>query len=120
MGIFDNNNLIQLLTNYLKTQFEIIKLDIQDKIEELLLRIFKYVLAALSIGITLLFLLLGVAAILNEYLHSNYWGFFIVAGIAFLLMLFVLLSIKKSQSSEEVIEDFEPEITVSEIKKDEQ
>jgi hypothetical protein len=97
MGIFDNNNLIDLLSNYLKTQFEIIKLDIQDKIEELLVRVFKYVLIALSIGMAFLFLLLGVAALLNEYLQSNYWGFFIVAGLAFFLMLILLLSIKKSQ-----------------------
>lgn len=120
MGIFDNNNLINLITNYLKTQFEIIKLDIQDKIEELLVRIFKYILTALSIGITLLFLLLGLAALLNEYLQSNYWGFFIVAGVSLLLMIILLLSIKKSQSIEPLSEEVEQKLDMTEIEQDEQ
>ncbi len=120
MGIFDNNNLINLLTNYLKTQFEIIKLDIQDKIEELLVRIFKYILTALSIGITVLFLLLGIAAFLNDYLHSSYWGFFIVAGVAFVWMLILLLTLKKSPSIEELPDNFETDGTSTELDKDEQ
>ncbi|MHA8065238.1 phage holin family protein [Aquirufa sp. ROCK2-A2] len=96
MGIFDNSGILNLLTNYLKTQFEIIKIDIQDKIEELLIRIFNYFLAALSIGITFLFVLMGLAAWLNDYLQSTFLGFFIVAGIAFVASVLLLLTIKKS------------------------
>jgi membrane protein implicated in regulation of membrane protease activity len=95
MGIFDNNGILSLLTNYLKTQFEIIKLDIQDKIEELLVRIFKMLLTAFSIGITFLFLLMGIAAYLNEYLKSAYLGYFAVAAFAFLIALVLLITLKK-------------------------
>ncbi len=98
MGMFDNNGIVNLLTNYLKTQFEIIKIDIQDKIEELLMRIFNYFLAALSIGITFLFVLMGVAAWLNNYLKSSFWGYFIVAGIALLATFILLLMINKSKN----------------------
>ncbi len=56
MGFFENNRLIELITNYLKTQFEIIKLDIQEKLEEILVRIFKLVLVAAGFAITLFFL----------------------------------------------------------------
>jgi len=55
MGLFDNNRLIDLLSNYLKTQFEIIKLDVQEKLEELLARIFKFILIAFALGITSIF-----------------------------------------------------------------
>jgi hypothetical protein len=95
MGIFDNNGILSLLTNYLKTQFEIIKLDIQDKIEELLVRIFKMFLTAFSIGITFLFLLMGIAGYLNEYLESAYLGYFAVAAFAFLIALVLLITLKK-------------------------
>jgi hypothetical protein len=95
MGIFDNNGILSLLTNYLKTQFEIIKLDIQDKIEELLVRIFKMFLTAFSIGITFLFLLMGIAGYLNEYLESAYLGYFAVAAFAFLIALILLITLKK-------------------------
>jgi hypothetical protein len=36
MGFFDNNGLVDLLKNYLKTQFELVKLDIQERLEALL------------------------------------------------------------------------------------
>jgi predicted PurR-regulated permease PerM len=98
MGMFDNDGIVNLLTNYLKTQFEIIKIDIQDKIEELLLRIFNYFLAALSIGITFLFVLMGIAAWLNDYLKSAFWGYFIVAAIALLATFILLFMINKSKN----------------------
>lgn len=107
MGIFDNSGILNLLTNYLKTQFEIIKIDIQDKIEELLIRIFNYFLAALSIGITFLFVLMGLAAWLNDYLQSTFLGFFIVAGIAFVASVLLLLTIKKSTKHIEETSEYE-------------
>ena len=66
MGFFENNRLIELITDYLKTQFEIIKLDIQEKLEEILVRIFKLVLVAAGFAITLFFLLLGGSEWINQ------------------------------------------------------
>jgi uncharacterized membrane protein len=94
MGFFENNRLVELITDYLKTQFEIIKLDIQEKLEEIFIRIFKLFLVATGFGITLFFLLLGGSEWINEALESHFAGYFIVALIIGLASLFLFLSLK--------------------------
>jgi len=59
MGIFDNSKLVDLVTKYIKTQLELVKLDIQERLEELLSRIFKFILAAFAFGITLFIFTVG-------------------------------------------------------------
>ena len=100
MGLFDNNRLIELVTNYIKTQLELIKLDIQEKLEDLLSRLFKFMLASFAIVITLIFLLLGMANFLNSYLQSSYLGYFSVAGVLFLISLLIIYSMKIPEKNE--------------------
>ena len=95
MGIFDNSKLIDLVTKYIKTQLELVKLDIQERLEELLSRIFKFILAAFAVGITLLFLLLGLANFLNDYFESSFIGYMSVSGIALVISLFIIYSLNK-------------------------
>ena len=95
MGIFDNSKLVDLVTKYIKTQLELVKLDIQERLEELLSRIFKFILAAFAVGITLLFLLLGLANLLNDYFGSSYVGYMSVSGIALIISLFIIYSLNK-------------------------
>lgn len=97
MGIFDNSKLVDLFTKYIKTQFELVKLDIQERLEELLSRIFKFILAAFAAGITLLFLLLGLANFLNDYFKSSYTGYISVSGIALIISLFIIYSLNKKK-----------------------
>lgn len=99
MGLFDNNRLIDLLSNYLKTQFEIIKLDVQEKLEELLARIFKFILIAFALGITSIFFLLGLANWMNEITHSLFIGYFAVAVLALVISLILLLTMKKKEET---------------------
>ena len=101
MGFFENNRLVELITNYLKTQFEIIKLDIQEKLEEIFIRIFKLFLVATGFGITLFFLLLGGSEWINEALESRFIGYFIVAMIIGLASLFLFLSLKPTKNESE-------------------
>lgn len=101
MGLFDNNRLIDLLSNYLKTQFELVKLDIQERIEELLSRIFSFFLTAFAILITLFFALMAMANFLNQWLDSSYLGYLIVAGISALVSLILIQSLKKEKIKEE-------------------
>lgn len=82
MGFFDNNRLVDLLTKYLKTQFEIIKLDIQEALEALLIKIFKFIFAAFALGVAFLFVLLTIAFALNDYFDSSYLGFLIMSVIS--------------------------------------
>ncbi|MFM1820517.1 MAG: hypothetical protein RLZZ402_876 [Bacteroidota bacterium] len=101
MGFFENNRLIELITNYLKTQFEIIKLDIQEKLEEILVRIFKLVLVAAGFAITLFFLLLGGSEWINQALESHFIGYFIMAGIIGLASIVLFLSLKPRENESE-------------------
>jgi len=95
MGIFDNSKLVDLVTKYIKTQLELVKLDIQERLEELLSRIFKFILAAFAVGITLLFLLLGLANFLNDYFESSFIGYMSVSGIALVISLLIIYSLNK-------------------------
>jgi hypothetical protein len=105
MGFFDNNRLLDLLTNYLKTQFEIIKLDIQEALEALLIKIFKFIFAAFALGIAFLFILLTIAFALNEYLESSYLGFLIMSIFSLVIGGGLFWSFKKQNTFEK--SDFE-------------
>lgn len=108
MGFFENNRLVELITNYLMTQFEIIKLDIQERLEALLERIFKFIIITFAFGIAGIFALMGIANGLNQWLSSAYVGYLIVAGISLLVGLILVASFRAPQvekMSEEVIED---------------
>ena len=95
MGIFDNSKLVDLVTKYIKTQLELVKLDIQERLEELLSRIFKFILASFAVGITLLFLLLGLANLLNDYIESSFIGYLGISGLALIISLFIIYSLNK-------------------------
>jgi uncharacterized membrane protein YqjE len=97
MGIFDNSKLIDLFAKYIKTQLDLVKLDIQERLEELLSRIFKFILASFAIGITLLFLLLGLANFLNDYFESTFIGYLCVSGIALITSLIIIYSLNKKK-----------------------
>jgi hypothetical protein len=93
-----------LVTKYIKTQLELVKLDIQERLEELLSRIFKFILASFAIGITLLFLLLGLANFLNDYFGSSYVGYMSVSGIALIISLFIIYSLNKKNPDTPLID----------------
>jgi uncharacterized membrane protein YqjE len=95
MGFFDNSKLVDLVTKYIKTQLELVKLDIQERLEELLSRIFKFILASFAVGITLLFLLLGLANLLNNYFESSFIGYLGISGLALIISLFIIYSLNK-------------------------
>ena len=100
MGFFVNNRLLDLLTNYLKTQFELIKLDIQEALEALLIKIFKFIFAAFALGVAFLFVLLTIAFALNEYLDSTYLGFLIMSILSLLIGGGLFWSFKKQNTFE--------------------
>ena len=100
MGFFDNNRLLDLLTNYLKTQFELIKLDIQEALEALLIKIFKFIFAAFALNVAFLFVLLTIAFALNEYLDSTYLGFLIMSILSLLIGGGLFWSFKKQNTFE--------------------
>jgi hypothetical protein len=116
MGFFDNNGLVDLLKNYLKTQFELVKLDIQERLEALLERIFKFVILAFALGIGVLFLLHGIANMINAYLDSQFLGHLIVSGACFIVGGIMVASFRKPTDDveSEVEEIAEEDITANE------
>ena len=111
MGFFDNNGLVDLVKNYLKTQFELVKLDIQERLEALLERIFKFIILAFAVGIGVLFLLHGIANMINAYVGSQFWGHIIVSGACFIVGGIMMASFRKPQENEALEEE---EITADE------
>ena len=105
MGFFDNNGLVDLLKNYLKTQFELVKLDIQERLEALLERIFKFIILAFAVGIGALFFLHGIANMINAYLGSQFWGHFIVSGACFIVGAIMVASFRKPIENEAIEEE---------------
>ncbi len=109
MGFFDNNGLVDLLKNYLKTQFEIVKLDIQERLEALLERLFKFIILTFAIGIGFLFLLHGIANLINDYLGSQFWGHLIVSGACFIVGGIMMASFRtpteEIATEEEIVEE---------------
>lgn len=108
MGFFDNNRLLDLLTNYLKTQFELIKLDIQEALEALLIKLFKFIFAALALGIAFLFILMALAFLLNDYLESSYLGFLIVGAISLLIGFILFRSFQQQETFPNNDSEIEP------------
>jgi len=104
MGIFDNSKLVDLVTKYIKTQLELVKLDIQERLEELLSRIFKFILASFAIGITLLFLLLALANFLNDYFESSFMGYICVSVTALIISLIIIYSLNKKNPDAPLID----------------
>lgn len=111
MGFFDNHGLVDLVKNYLKTQFELVKLDIQERLEALLERIFKFIILAFALGIGVLFLLHGIANMINSYVGSQFWGHIIVSGACFIVGGIMMASFRKPQENEALEEE---EITADE------
>ena len=111
MRFFDNNGLVDLVKNYLKTQFELVKLDIQERLEALLERIFKFIILAFAVGIGVLFLLHGIANMINAYVGSQFWGHIIVSGACFIVGGIMVASFRKPQENEALEEE---EITADE------
>ncbi len=118
MGFFDNNGLVDLLKNYLKTQFELVKLDVQERLEALLERIFKFIILTFAMGIGILFLLLGISNVINTYLQSQFWGHLIVAGACFIVGGIMVASFRKPTEIVESEEDIAEEITEDESDKE--
>ena len=117
MGFFDNNGLVDLLKNYLKTQFELVKLDIQERLEALLERIFKFIILAFALGIGVLFFLHALANMINAYLYSQYWGHFIVSGTCLIVGGLMFASFR--QPAELQVESEEEVVVEEEIREDE-
>ncbi len=72
--------LMQNVTGYIETRVEIAKLDARSEAGNVISLMVTALGATLFIGMAVMFLLIGLALGLGEWLGHNSWGFFIVFG----------------------------------------
>lgn len=91
-----NDSLISNLTGYLDTRVEIVKLELQEKVSDILVSTLHGATLAILGLLFLLFLSVFAGMALNDALDSRFWGFGIVAGFYLLLLVLVLVGVDKA------------------------
>ena len=83
------------VNNYVKTNTELIKLEISEQTINVASSLIANILILLVGGLLLLFISLGVGFYLSNYFANNYSGFIVVAGFYFLIGLFLVFFKRK-------------------------
>lgn len=89
MGFFENNRLVDLVKEYFETRIELIKMDIDERVESVFNRILSLLLIAGLWIIGLFLFLFGISVLINQQLNSEFLGYLITGGT--LLFLGALL-----------------------------
>ncbi|MFM8806086.1 MAG: phage holin family protein [Sphingomonadales bacterium] len=79
--------LVEKLKSYLNTRLAELKLALAEKTANVMAVVVAVLLAALMFFLFLTLLMVGVALLIGEWLHSYWLGFFITAGIVLVLAL---------------------------------
>lgn len=94
MKLFRPDNFLENIYKYIDARFELTKLETQDKLIQVSIRVFQLVVVLSFAGIFILFLNFALALFLDEYLGKPYLGFLIVALLQLLFLIIFLLSNK--------------------------
>jgi uncharacterized membrane protein YqjE len=94
MKILDPNGLIDNLYKYIQTNIEIAKVEVQEKIEDIVKKMALIAVLAISITLFLIFILITLALLLNKVLESQYLGFLMVTSLLGIMCGVVYTKIK--------------------------
>jgi uncharacterized membrane protein YqjE len=94
-----NDSLISNLTGYLDTRIDLVRLELQQKVKDILVGTVHGMMLAILGLLFLVFLSIFAGLALNAALNSSYWGFGIVAGFYLLLLILVLVGVDKAAFS---------------------
>jgi uncharacterized RDD family membrane protein YckC len=100
MKILDPNGLVDNLYKYVQTNVEIVKVEVQEKIEDAIKKVVIFAILALSVTLLLVFLLITFALFLNQILSSNYLGFLIVSLLLAVITAVAFFMMKQFLTSE--------------------
>jgi uncharacterized membrane protein YqjE len=100
MKILDPNGLVDNLYKYVQTNVEIVKVEVQEKIEDAVKKIAIFAILALSVTLLLVFLLITLALFLNQIFSSQYLGFLIVSVLLAVITAIAFFMIKQFLTSE--------------------
>ncbi len=100
MKILDPNGLIDNLYKYVQTNIEIAKVDVQEKIENMVKKVAVFAILVLSVALLLVFILITLALFLNQTLSSNYLGFLIVSALLAVITGITFFMVKQFLTSD--------------------
>ncbi len=89
--------LIDAIIDFLKVKFEIVKVDIIEKLSALVANVVVFMLAFSIFMFFLVFFSFFVATLLNEQLDSMFWGYAIVAGFYLLIVIIMLIMLRSGK-----------------------
>lgn len=108
MKILDPNGLVDNLCKYVQTNIEIVKIEVQEKIETTVKKVFLSAILAVTITIFLIFLLITLALFINKLLESQYLGFLIITillGVISIISYFMITPLLSQAKAVERLHD---------------
>jgi Putative Actinobacterial Holin-X, holin superfamily III len=78
---------VEKIETYVKNEVELVKLDVEERISKILIRLFIVISLIFLIGLVFILTSIGLSLWINSLLSNSYVGFFITA------LMFALLSV---------------------------
>lgn len=94
MSLFGKQNIAKKISRYIELRLELVRLDIQEKLIDVIITLFELGVVAALLGGFFIFANLALALFLNHFLDSYFIGFLVVAFLQLLLLLIVWLNRK--------------------------
>lgn len=89
------DKLVSNVIDCIETRFDLVQLNVQDKVSDIMASMASLVLIGLMLSFTLLLLSIGAAMYISQYYSSSFIGFVYVAG--FYLVLAALLFVSRKR-----------------------
>jgi len=91
------NKLLDKLTEYIRLKGEKLKLDIIAQVSRILAHVLAYLFLGIIAFFLFIFLSLAAGAFLNAILNSAYYGYLIVAGVYFIVLITIFLLLRTNR-----------------------
>lgn len=93
MKLFNIDKLVENLTGYIETKIELVQLDVKEELIQIVAKALAYSIISLFGILALVFISLGLGALLNDYLQSSYQGYLIL-GLFYLILAGIFFGIR--------------------------
>lgn len=95
MKLFDIDKLVDNLTGYIETKIELIQLDVREELTQLIAKVLAFSIVAFFGLLGVVFISIGLSAMLNSYLESHYQGYLLV-GLLYLILAAVFFGARNN------------------------
>ena len=85
------DNIVKHLAGLVEAKIELAKIEIKEQVALIASKVVYLAIAVILAFLVLVSLNIGLAALINVWLHSAFWGFFIVAVFYAILMVILLI-----------------------------